>query len=602
MTQREQAQTQLEKVLKDTKKAFVYVGLFSLFINLLMLVPSLYMLQVYDRVLASQSIETLVLLTIIVAVLFITKGILEMVRSRILVRIGNKIDLDLNAHLFDVIFLQARLAPGKASTQPLTDLTKIRQFMTGQGVFAFFDAPWFPIYLFVMYLFSPWLLLFAVVSSILILTITVLNDKTTKKGLMEANKANTQALSYINKNLNNAEIVQAMGMNENIKKIWLKKHYAFLHAQSTASDVAGKWKNISTTLRQFLQSLTYGVGALLAIFTLISPGMIIAGAVLLGRALAPLDLLTNSWKSFADARESYKRLNTLLQKIPEIPEPMQLPEPEGHLTLEQVVVTAPGAKTPIVKGISMDIPAGSVVGIIGPSASGKSTLARAILGVWPLQNGKVRLDGADIHQWNNVELGPHIGYLPQDIELFEGSISQNISRFGDLDPTEVVAAAKIAGVHEMILKLPQGYDTVVGPGGATLSGGQRQRVGLARALYKKPKIIVLDEPNSNLDDEGDRALAQAIITMKQNRSTILIITHKKSILQAVDKLAVLANGQLSLYGPKEAVVAKLNEQAQAQAQAQQQHAAKAQQATQQNAAAKQAAQQSAVPKMTTPGA
>jgi len=589
MTKREEAQTQLEKVLKDTKKGFIYVGIFSLFINLLMLVPSLYMLQVYDRVLASQSIETLVLLTIIVAVLFVTKGILEMVRSRILVRIGNKIDIDLNSHLFDVIFLQARLVPGRASTQPLTDLTKIRQFMTGQGVFAFFDAPWFPIYLFVMYLFSPWLLLFAVVSSIMILVITVLNDKTTKKGLEEANKANTSALSYINKNLSNAEIVQAMGMNHNIKKIWLEKHYKFLHAQSNASDVAGKWKNISTTLRQFLQSLTYGVGAVLVIFTLISPGMIIAGAVLLGRALAPLDILTNSWKSFADARESYHRLNNLLKQIPEIPESMKLPDPVGELKLEQVVVVAPGAKTPIVKGISMDIAAGDVVGIIGPSASGKSTLARAILGVWPLQNGKVRLDGADIHRWNNVDLGPHIGYLPQDIELFEGTISQNISRFGKLEPEEVVEAAKTAGVHEMILKLPQGYDTLVGPGGATLSGGQRQRVGLARALYKKPKIIVLDEPNSNLDEEGDRALAHAIMRMKENRSTILIITHKQSILQTVDKLAVLANGQLSLYGPKEAVIAKLNQNAQQQ-----------QQAAQQAASAQKPAQP-AVPKMTDPG-
>ena len=586
MTKKEQAQTQLEKVLKDTKKAFFYVGLFSMFINILMLVPSLYMLQVYDRVLASQSIETLVLLTVIVAVLFITKGILEMVRSRILVRIGNKIDHDLNAHLFDVIFYLARLAPGQASTQPLTDLTKIRQFMTGQGVFAFFDAPWFPIYLFVMYLFSPWLLVFAVVSSILILTITYLNDKTTKKGLEEANKANSQALNYINKNISNAEIVQAMGMNKNIKQIWLKKHYAFLNTQSKASDVAGKWKNLSTTLRQFLQSLSYGVGAILVIFTLISPGMIIAAAVLLGRALAPLDLLTNSWKGFADARESYKRLNELLKKIPEIPESMKLPDPEGKISLENVVVMAPGSRQPIIKGVSMEIEAGDAVGIIGPSASGKSTLVRAILGVWPLQNGKVRLDGADIHQWNNIELGPHIGYLPQDIELFEGSISQNISRFGELIPEEVVEAAKIAGVHEMILKLPHGYDTVVGPGGASLSGGQRQRVGLARALYKKPKIIVLDEPNSNLDEEGDRALAKAILTMKENGSTIIIITHKKSILATVDKLAILSAGQLSLYGPKEEVMAKLNPQA-------------AQKTTAPTATAKPTL--SAVPKMTAPG-
>jgi len=549
-----QAQTLLEKALKDTKRGFFYVGIFSLFINMLMLVPSLYMLQVYDRVMASRSLETLVLLTIIVAVLFATMGILQTIRSRILVRIGNKIDLDLNSHLFDVVFYLARLAPGKASTQPMTDLTKIRQFMTGQGVFAFFDAPWFPIYLFVMYMFSPWLALFAVFSALVIFSITIVNDQTTKRGLAEANKANTQALNYINRNIMNAEIVQAMGMNKDIKNRWLKKHYSFLNAQSTASDVAGKWTNLSRTLRQFLQSLTYGLGAFLAILGLISPGMIIAGAVLLGRALAPLDLLTSSWKGFADTREAYKRLNALLKKIPEIPESMQLPAPEGNLKLENVVVLAPITQVPILRGINMEINAGDVVGVIGPSASGKSTLARALLGVWPLSNGKVRLDGADIHRWNNIDLGPYIGYLPQDIELFEGSISENISRFGDLDPKEVVEAAKTAGVHEMILRLPQGYDTMVGPGGTTLSGGQRQRVGLARALYRKPKIIVLDEPNSNLDEEGDRALLNAILTMKINKSTVILITHKLSVLGAVDKIAVLAQGSLSMYGKSDEVL------------------------------------------------
>ncbi len=556
-----QARTLLEQAIKDTKRGFFYVGIFSLFINMLMLVPSLYMLQVYDRVMASRSIETLVLLTIIVAVLFATKGLLEMVRSRILVRIGNKIDLELNSHLFDVVFYLARLAPGKASTQPMTDLTKIRQFMTGQGVFAFFDAPWFPIYLFVMYLFSPWLALFAVFSAVLILSITIINDQTTKKGLAQANVANSQALSYINKNIANAEIVQAMGMNRDIKNRWLKKHYDFLNIQSNASDIAGKWTNLSRTLRQFLQSLTYGLGAFLAISGLISPGMIIAGAVLLGRALAPLDLLTNSWKGFADTRESYKRLNALLKKIPEIPETMKLPAPNGEIKLENVVVLAPITQLPILKGINIDINAGEVVGIVGPSASGKSTLARALLGVWPLGNGKVRLDGADIHRWNNLELGPYIGYLPQDIELFEGSISENISRFGELNPDDVVEAAKIAGVHEMILRLPQGYDTIVGPGGATLSGGQRQRVGLARALYRRPKIIVLDEPNSNLDEEGDKALLSAILTMKKNGSTVVLITHKLSVLRVVDKIAVLAQGTLSMYGERDEILNALKPKA-----------------------------------------
>ncbi len=549
--------TQLEKVLKDTRRSFFYVGIFSMFVNILMLVPSLYMLQVYDRVMASRSIETLVLLTIIVAVLFVTKGLLEMVRSRVLVRIGNKMDIDLDAHLFDVIFHTARHAPGRATSQPMRDLIKIRQFMTGQGVFAFFDAPWFPIYLFVMYLFSPWLLVFALFSSIVIFAITLINDYTTKKGLEHANVANNQAMNYINKNIFNAEIIHAMGMNEDIKKRWLKKHYKFLHLQSESSDIAGKWINLSRTLRQFLQSLTYGLGAYLAIGGMISPGMIIAGAVLLGRALQPLDLLTNSWKSFAEAREAYKRLNGLLKKFPEIPVAMKLPDPEGNISVENIIVLTPITHIPVLKGVNMQINAGDVVGVIGPSASGKSTLARAMLGIWPLHSGKVRLDGADIHRWNNVELGPHIGYLPQDIELFEGTISENISRFGELIPEEVVEAAKIAGVHEMILKLPHGYDTMVGQGGVTLSGGQRQRVGLARALYKKPKIIVLDEPNSNLDEEGDRALLNAIMTMKQLGSTLVLITHKLSVLQVVDKIAVLKDGMLSMYGRRDEVLKAL---------------------------------------------
>ncbi len=553
------AQTQLEKTLKNTRKSFIYVGLFSMFINMLMLVPSLYMLQVYDRVMASRSIETLVLLTAIVTVLFITMALLEIVRSRILVRIGNKMDMDLNSHLFDVIFHLARLDPGHASSQPISDLTKIRQFMTGNGVFAFFDAPWFPIYLFVMYLFSPWYAAFTIFAAIILFSITLINEKTTKNALMEANKIHNHSLSYINKNVSNAEIIHAMGMNENIKLRWLTKHLKFLSIQSSASDAAGKWANISKSTRQLFQSLTYGIGAFLAIKGMISPGMIIAGAVLMGRALQPLDLLTNTWKNFSDSREAYERLNNLLKNFPEIPVSMQLPAPKGEIRVENIVVVPPKSRIPTLKGISMYIPAGTAVGVIGPSASGKSTLARAILGVWPLYSGKVRLDGADIHRWNSIDLGQYIGYLPQDIELFEGTISENISRFGELDPKEVVEAAKIAGVHEMILRLPQGYDTVVGVGGSSLSGGQRQRVGLARAIYKKPPLIVLDEPNSNLDEEGEKALLNTILSLKSNGSTIILITHRPNILSVMDNLAVLANGTLTMYGKREKVIEALQQ-------------------------------------------
>lgn len=545
--------TKLEEALKRTRKSFFYVGFFSLFINVLALTPSLYMLQVYDRVMNSRSIETLILITAIVAVMFLTMGLLEFVRSRILIRIGNQMDLELNSHLFDVVFTLARLDPSKSSTQPIYDLMKIRQFMTGNGVFAFFDSPWFPIYLFIMYLFSPWFAVFAVFAAIVLLIITVLNEKTTKKALAEANIANNQAMGYVNKNLLNAEIVHAMGMNDNIRDRWLQKHLNFLNIQSGASDTAGKWQNMSKTLRQFFQALTYGLGAYLAINGLISPGMIIAGAVLLGRALAPIDLLTNSWKGFADARQSYHRLNALLKYFPDKDEPMDLPDPAGEIRVESIIVNPPGSKLQALKGINMVIPIGTTLGVIGPSASGKSTFARAILGVWPIISGKVRIDGADIHQWDSVKLGKHIGYLPQDIELFEGTISENISRFGELDPAEVVNAAKTAGVHEMILRLPEGYDTVIASSGSTLSGGQRQRIGLARAIYKKPPFIVLDEPNSNLDDEGEKALLGAIIEMKKNGSTIVLITHRPSILNIVDSIAVFADGMLTMYDSKENV-------------------------------------------------
>ncbi len=559
-----EAQTELHRALKVAKRSFIAVGLFSFVINILMLTPALYMLQVYDRVMQSRSIETLILITLIVVVLFIVMGLLEIIRARVLVRVGNKLDMHLNGHLFDSIFHIAKMNPAAGTAQPITDLTKVRQFLTGNGVFAFFDAPWFPIYLFILYLFSPWLALFAFFASLVIMTITLINDFTTKKRLAEANLLHNQAQNFVSRNLQNAEVVHAMGMHVHLKNHWLKRHLKFLTAQSEASDIAGKWSNSSKTMRQMFQALTYGIGAYLAIMGQISDGMIIAGAVLMGRALQPLDLLTNTWKQFTESKMAYKRLNDLLAQIPEIPETMSLPAPKGEIRLENVVVVPPAAKTPTIKGINMQIPAGTTVGLIGPSASGKSTLARAILGVWPLTNGKVRLDGADIHQWNTEELGPYIGYLPQDIELFEGTISQNISRFGELDADEVIKAAQLAGVHEMILRLPQGYDTYVGPGGATLSGGQRQRVGLARALYRQPKLLVLDEPNSNLDDVGEKALLNAIKQMQALKSTIILITHKTNILSAVDRIAVMQDGVVTHYDERNKVLQALQQAAQPQ--------------------------------------
>jgi ATP-binding cassette subfamily C protein EexD len=491
-------------------------------------------------------------------------GLLEIVRSRVLVKIGNKIDNMLSKRVFDSLFELEQKAPGKSSSMLLNDLTQIRQFMTGNGLFAFFDAPWIPIYLAVLFVFHTYFGLFAVFAAIVLLALTYLNEKNTKDKLKEANQLNRASMGFVDSNIRNAEVINAMGMKKNIQKKWVEKYYGFLNAQNDASNNAGIWSNLSKNLRMMFQSLILGLGAYLAIKLEVSPGMMIAGSIIMGRALAPLDLMINSWKNFSSARVSYQKLDSLLNDFPEKKDYMKLPAPKGEILLEQIVLVPPGAKQPSIKGITMGIASGDVVGIIGPSAAGKSSLGRAILGLWPLSNGKVRIDKADITQWNRDDLGDYIGYLPQDIELFEGTISENIARFGDVDSKKVIAAAQKAGVHEMILRLPEGYDTKIGVGGATLSGGQRQRVGLARAIYNNPVLVVLDEPNSNLDDMGEKALVEAINHLKENNTTVIIITHKPNILQVVNKVAVISNGTLEMFGPSNEVFAKLQQKKQAQ--------------------------------------
>ena len=553
--------SELKQTIMRAKKSFIFVGLFSFFINLLQLTSPLYMLQLYDRVMVSRSESTLWLLTLLVIVLFATMALLEMVRSRVLVRVGNKIDNLLSDRIFESIFKLANKMPGKASSMPLNDLTQIRQFMTGNGLFAFFDTPWMPIYILVLFLFHPYFGYFAIFSGIVLGIFAVLNENTTKEKLAEANKLNRDSTVFVDASLRNAEVIHAMGMQNNLKKIWQKKYFGFLNAQMIASDNAGFWANISKSCRVLFQSLILGLGGYLAIKAELSPGMMIAGSIIMGRALAPLDLMIASWKGFSNARSSYERLNGLLAEFPEDEKPMELPVPKGELLLESVVVVPPNAKQPSLKGISLHITKGDVVGVIGPSAAGKSSLARAMLGLWPLASGKVRLDVADISQWDKEKLGQHIGYLPQDIELFEGTISENICRFAEVDPIKVVEAAQISGVHEMILRLPEGYDTLIGQGGATLSGGQRQRIGLARALYGNPVLIVLDEPNSNLDDVGEAALVEAIKILKTKEITVILITHRPAILQVTNKLALMQQGLLQMYGNTAEVLQKLQQQA-----------------------------------------
>ena len=571
--------SELKKSLLSAKKSFIMVGLFSMFINILMLVPPLYMLQLYDRVLGSRSQDTLIMLTLIVVVLFITMGLLEVVRSRVLVRVGNKLDSMLSQRIFDSLFELERKAPGRSSSMPLNDLTQVRQFMTGNGLFAFFDAPWMPIYIIVLFIFHPAFGFFAIFAAIVLVGITIANEYSTKDKLAEANNLSRASTIYVDSNIRNAEVVNAMGMRNNISKVWADKYYGFLNAQNIASDSAGVWSNLSKSLRVMFQSLILGLGAYLAINMEVTPGMMIAASIIMGRALAPLDLIIGSWKGFSSARSSYERIEGLLNDFPKDKEYMQLPAPKGEITLENVVVIPPSGTVPSLKGISMKIEKGDVVGIIGPSAAGKSSLARVMLGLWPLSNGVARIDKADISQWDREDLGKYVGYLPQDIELFEGTVSQNIARFGEVEPEKVVEAASKAGVHEMILKLNEGYDTKIGPGGASLSGGQRQRIGLARALYNNPVFVVLDEPNSNLDDVGEAALVEAIKTLRAGGTTVVIITHRTNVLQATNKLALINNGVLELYGNTNDVlnaIAQKQQAATAQSQAQAQRPAAAQ--------------------------
>jgi ATP-binding cassette subfamily C protein EexD len=552
--------TTIKEALKACQSSFISVGFFSMFINMLMLVPAFYMLQTYDRVVGSGSIPTLIMLTLVMILLMTTMGGLEWVRSRILVRVSAKLDLLLGKKLYDTSFKQA-LYSGGANTgaQPLSDLIGLRQFLTGNGLFAFFDAPWAPIYIAVMWLFHPYFGIVAIISVLVLSIIAIANERLTSSLLSEANKESSSISQHTSKTLRNAEVIQSMGMLDDLRSKWREKNQVVLGLQGIASDRAGILTSLSKTIRLIVQSLILGLGAYLAIKHEITPGLMIAGSILLGRALAPIDQMIAVWKQFTVARTQYSRLNELLEKLPKEEESMQLPSPEGLVSLEGVTVAPPGQRNAVISNISFNVSPGDVVGIIGPSAAGKSTLARAILGIWPAMGGKVRLDGADIFSWNRDELGPYIGYLPQDIELFEGSISENISRFGETDAEQIVAAAKAAGVHEMILKQPKGYDTHIGPSGGGLSGGQRQRIGLARAMYGNPRLIVLDEPNSNLDDAGEAALAAAIQNMKSDKATVFIISHRVSALSVTNKLIVMQNGQLAGFGPTQEVMQKLQQ-------------------------------------------
>ena len=553
--------------IKKFRIFFLFAGFFSFIINMLLLTPAIYMLQTYDRVLGSRSLETLFMLTLILGVLLMGMSALEIVRSRLLVKANNAIDGMLAPYLLHKMVAGATSPEGNRYASGLKDLNSIKAFLGGSGIFALFDAPWLPVYLVVLYLMAPLLLVIAVIGAALMLVLTALAEYLTRAPLQEANKVGRQAANYVAAALRNAEAVNAMGMLTALTSRWSWLNSKTLELQNSASHRAGTVSGLTKFVRQFIQSVMLGAGAYLVLqnqgFT---AGMMIMGTLILGKALAPIEHVIASYKSFIEVRGAYARLDEFIKAQAAEPPRMLLPPPSGQITFEHVTFGIRVTNKVIIKDISFALAAGEALGIVGPSAAGKSSLARLMTGVWKPLTGKVRLDGAELDRWPGEELGRHIGYLPQDVELFAGSIADNIARLGVVDADKVIAAARLAGIHEMILRMPNGYDTQIGEGGMVLSGGQRQRVGLARALFDSPRLVVLDEPNANLDADGEQALLQAFMHLKRSQTTVVVITHKTSMLAAVDKLLVVQDGVLAAFGPRDAVMAQLMKQQQGQQQ------------------------------------
>nr|WP_100546616.1 MULTISPECIES: type I secretion system permease/ATPase [unclassified Pseudomonas] len=556
-----QPSNEILATLAACRRGFVSVGAFSAVINLLMLAPALYMLQVYDRVLASGNHMTLVMLTLMVLGLYAFMGLLEWVRSLVVIRLGAQIDQQLGARIYDATF-DASLRVGRGSSaQPLNDLTSLRQFATGNALFALFDAPWFPLYLAVLFLFHPWLGWLALGGAALLLALTWANQWLTRASLAEAGQLAIQATQAAGSHLRNAEATEAMGMLARLRQRWQGEHGRFLHLQNRASEQGAAFSAASKGVRLALQSLMLGLGALLAVDGQITAGMMIAGSILAGRVLAPLDQLINAWKQWSGAQQAYQRLCDLLRAQPPRASGMSLPAPCGALRVEQLSACAPGSRTPVLAGVSFALEPGQRLVVLGPSGCGKSSLARLLVAAQMPLAGKVRLDGADLPQWDKDALGPHLGYLPQDVQLFAGSIAENIARFAEVEADKVVAAAQMAGVHELILRLPQGYDTRLGEGGAGLSGGQKQRIGLARAVYGLPALIVLDEPDANLDEAGEQALLAALDRLREQGRTLVLVSHRPALLKGADQLLLLRGGQMQAFGPASRVLQELQQAA-----------------------------------------
>ncbi len=547
----------LSRQLWGFRREFVWVGIFSLIANVLMLTPTIYMLQLYGRVMKSGSELTLLMVTMFLVLFYAVMAFAEWLRSRIMVRAGVRLDEALNSLVFKASFEAYLNQTRRNVTEAFSDLTNIRQFLTSNGIIAFFDTPWTPIYIAVIFLLSPFLGFLSILFAVIQLGVTWQTHRLSVTEIEKAAESGNDSYRYVQSKLRNIEPIHAMGMAGNLRKQWFLLHDASLAKAESSLDRQHRQQSFAKFVRYSMQSLTLGAGAFLVIDGKMPVGSMIAANVLMSKALQPLDLVVATWKPFVQARTAFMRLEKLLDDFPERLAGAKHQDPFGEIRLEELTATAAGRETPILDTITTMFPAGKVSVVLGPSGSGKSTLARCIVGVWPQRTGQVLIDGEPVESWDRMELGPHIGYLPQDVELFEGSIAENIARFAEIDSLKVIEAAKSTGIHEMILRFPRGYDTLIGEAGGMLSGGQRQRLGLARALYGKPAIIVLDEPNANLDDAGERSLLEAVKQLRLAGKTVILVTHRPSVLAVADLLVMMQGGKIIRCGPRDEILAAM---------------------------------------------
>ena len=568
-----QKPSELAEALLALKPYYRRAWVFALVAGLLMLAPTVYMMEVYDRVVNSRSHMTLWMLTLLVALLYAVMEVVDWARSETMRAAGQVLDDRMAPRVFQAIYESNLQRTGPSSVQPMNDFRTVRDFLHSPVLGAVMEAPVALVFLVLLFMMHPLMGWSSLVGAILQVGLTWMNERTTNPPLMAANRAAIGAQQYADGSLRNAEVIEAMGMLGHIHQRWVKKQREFLGLQAQASDKAGAFQSATKFVQTTLGSALLGLGAWLTLEGMLPAGgsMMIVGSVLGGRVLAPLVQMVSQWRMVVNMRDAWRRLDQVLTQFPAKPPAMPLPAPKGQLTVENVVAGAPGNPTPILKGVAFGLPPGEVLVVVGPSASGKTTLARVLVGLWSAGSGKVRLDGVDVFSWNKLELGPHVGYLPQGVELLEGTLAENIARFGEISMAKVEAAARAVGLHEFIQSLPQGYDSPVGREGAILSGGQRQRVALARALYGDPVLVVLDEPNSSLDEAGEAALASAIRLYKSRGTTFVVMTHRTSVLAVADKMLVLRDGAQQAFGPRDEVLAALN-------QAQQQAAQQARQA------------------------